>query len=147
VPSQYQKFKKELSVEDELVVATRPQNRPESSVFSTTSSKRKDPIYAHLKKMELIDDIRDILLLLKEERVDASEYPQLDESMTVAQLETFKHLVTRKLRKLQSTSLIDDGVFMLLKGVESVFDGKTNVFGVSPNLKGLGKSVSLKMRD
>jgi hypothetical protein len=35
---------------------------------------------------------------------------------------------------------------MVLKGVESVFNGQTKVFGVAPNLKGLGKSVSLKMR-
>ena len=36
---------------------------------------------------------------------------------------------------------------MGLKGVEGVFDGKTEMFGSKPNLKGLTKSVSLKMRN
>lgn len=48
---------------------------------------------------------------------------------------------------MQSNSIVEDLLFMLLKGVESVLDGKTEVLGVKPNLKGLTKSVSLKMRN
>jgi hypothetical protein len=50
-------------------------------------------------------------------------------------------------RKLQSSSIVEDVLFMSLKGVESIFDGKTSVAGMTPNLKGLTKSVSLKMRN
>ncbi len=42
---------------------------------------------------------------------------------------------------------MEDLLFMILKGIESVFDGKTSVAGMRPNLKGLTKSVSLKMRN
>lgn len=34
-----------------------------------------------------------------------------------------------------------------MKGVEGVFDGKTDVAGFKPNLKGLSKSVTLKLRN
>ena len=37
-------------------------------------------------------------------------------------------------------------LFMALKAVESVFDGSITIGGVSPNLKGLSKSVSLKLK-
>ncbi len=48
---------------------------------------------------------------------------------------------------MQSNSIVEDLLFMLLKGVEGVLDGKTEVLGVKPNLKGLTKSVSIKMRN
>mgnify|MGYP006950276520 CR=1 FL=1 len=35
---------------------------------------------------------------------------------------------------------------MALKAVENVFDGRTSIGGMSPNLKGLSKSVSLKLK-
>jgi hypothetical protein len=36
---------------------------------------------------------------------------------------------------------------MILKGVEGIFNGQTSIAGMKPNLKGLTKSVSLKMRN
>jgi len=42
---------------------------------------------------------------------------------------------------------VEDLLFMVLKGIESIFDGKTSIAGMTPNLKGLTKSVSLKMRN
>ena len=53
----------------------------------------------------------------------------------------------RKVRKLQSSTIVEDVLFLSLKGVENIFDGKTSVAGMTPNLKGLTKSVSLKMRN
>jgi hypothetical protein len=35
---------------------------------------------------------------------------------------------------------------MGLKGIESIFDGKTEVLGVKPNLKGLTETLSLKFK-
>ena len=36
---------------------------------------------------------------------------------------------------------------MGLKGVENIFDGKTDILGVKPNLKGLSKSISLRLKN
>ena len=62
-------------------------------------------------------------------------------------LKLIKGILTRKTRKMQSNNIVEDLLFMVLKGVEGVLDGKTEVLGVKPNLKGLTKSVSLKMRN
>lgn len=53
----------------------------------------------------------------------------------------------RKVRKQQANTIVEDALFLVLKGVESLFDGTTKIAGMAPNLKGLTKSVSLKMRN
>jgi hypothetical protein len=71
-------------------------------------------------------------------------------SITQCDIETLKlikGILIRKTRKMQSNSIVEDLLFMVLKGVEGVLDGKTEVLGVKPNLKGLTKSVSIKMRN
>lgn len=47
---------------------------------------------------------------------------------------------------MQSATLIDDSIYLGLLGIESVFNGKTQIGGVAPNLQGLSKSVSLKLK-
>ena len=62
-------------------------------------------------------------------------------------LRLIKGILLRKTRKLQSNSIVEDMLFMALKGVEQVFDGKTELFGAKPNLKGLTKALTLKFRN
>lgn len=38
-------------------------------------------------------------------------------------------------------------MFLGLKGVETIFDGKTSIFGARVNLKGLTKTISIKTRN
>ena len=84
---------------------------------------------------------------MNEERINTDYLPKYGEFSDIATLKNIKHILLRKVRKQQSSSIVEDLLFMVLKGVESVFDGKTSVAGMRPNLKGLTKSVSLKMRN
>ena len=48
-----------------------------SDSYSLTSEQIRDPLVGHLSKLELIDDIQDMICLLREERVDTSNFPQI----------------------------------------------------------------------
>ncbi len=98
-------------------------------------------------KIELIDDIEELRQQLIEERINTDYLPSYDEFSDIETLKNIKYILLRKVRKQQSSSIVEDLLFMVLKGIESVFDGKTSIAGMSPNLKGLTKSVSLKMRN
>ncbi len=75
------------------------------------------------------------------------QIPSADSAPDIETLRLIKSILVRKTRKLQSGSIIEDVLFMMLKGVEQLFDGKTEVFGAKPNLKGLTKALSLKFRN
>ena len=79
--------------------------------------------------------------------IDNLEIPRVDQAPDIDTLRLIKGILVRKTRKLQSNSIVEDILFMLLKGVEQVFDGKTEVFGAKPNLKGLTKALTLKFRN
>ncbi len=97
--------------------------------------------------MELIDDIEELKQQLTEERINIDYLPGYNEFSDIESLKNIKYMLMRKVRKQQSNSIVEDVLFMVLKGIESIFDGKTSIAGMSPNLKGLTKSVSLKMRN
>ena len=79
--------------------------------------------------------------------IDNLQLPSYDNVHDIATLRLIKGILVRKIRRLQSNNIVEDLLFMGLKSIESVLDGKTEVLGVKPNLKGLTKSISLKMRN
>lgn len=79
--------------------------------------------------------------------IDNLQIPSVSDAPDIETLRLIKGILVRKTRKLQSNSIIEDILFMTLKGVEQLFDGKTEVFGAKPNLKGLTKALTLKFRN
>ncbi len=97
--------------------------------------------------MDLIDDIEELRQQLSEERINTDYLPRYDENSDLSTLKNIKHILLRIVRKQSSSSIVEDLLFMILKGIESVFNGERSIAGMRPNLKGLTKSVSLKMRN
>ena len=100
-------------------------------------------------RSDLLDDIYELKQQLIDEgvNIDNLQIPRVDQSPDIDTLRLIKGILVRKTRKLQSNSIIEDVLFMTLKGIEQVFDGKTEVFGAKPNLKGLTKALTLKFRN
>ena len=76
------------------------------------------------------------------------QLPQTYSEDDIETLQLIRGILVRKVRKSQTSSIVEDLLILGLEGVERLFNGKTELFaGVKPNLKGLTKTMRLRLRN
>lgn len=110
---------------------------------------KNNPIAQKYVFYDLLDEITELKSQLKDEGVNLNDL-QLPSSYSESDIETLqliRGILVRKVRKSQTSSIVEDLLILGLEGVERVFNGKTElVAGVKPNLKGLTRTMKLRLR-
>jgi hypothetical protein len=87
-----------------------------------------------------------LIQTLKEEKVDLSNIPKIDDKSSLNTVTAVLKMLRNKNNLRRSINIGEDMMLLAASGLESVFDGKTSYMGFYPALTGWTDSLRPRMR-
>jgi len=97
-------------------------------------------------KCDRIGRIDSLRAFLKEEGVDIGMYPEVDMNSSSKDVEVVMRRLEYKVDQSRYCSMANELILFGVYGMEELFNGKRNIMGRKPDLRGWHNSVGVKLR-
>tara|TARA_B100001758_G_C18416750_1_gene620713 strand:- start:3065 stop:4081 length:1017 start_codon:yes stop_codon:yes gene_type:complete len=97
-------------------------------------------------KITLIEQIDQLKSILEDECIDISRVPKASINDDYKTIKNIYKILKLKNDRNRLSSLADESILLLAAGIEYVFDGEKEYFGLKPNLIGWSDTLRIKLR-
>lgn len=115
-------------------------NANKSYIYSINNYQEK------LKKIQLIDEIAELTNIIKDNGFEFSSFGKLSVDTNLEVLEKIYLKCYNKYNQIKQVDFFKILINATTTGVEKVFNGDREFFGIKPNLKGIGDSIKSKIQ-